>query len=138
MGQSKARAARISVYDLHPDLLPSPGRYDVVFFSGVLYHLKHPLLGLERVKSVCNPGGIAVVEGHVLEYAGLPSSATSFGEKPPIMFFLPGSELNDDPTNWFAMSKDAYEAMLRTAGFFNCRAIASISGFGRMVWHCAC
>jgi hypothetical protein len=29
------------------------GTFDVVFFFGVLYHLRHPLLALEKILSVC-------------------------------------------------------------------------------------
>src|SRR4029077_12833021 len=38
-----------SVYDLDPR---SFGTFDLVMFFGVLYHLRHPLLGLQKVASV--------------------------------------------------------------------------------------
>ena len=38
------------------------GRFDVVLFLGVLYHLKHPWPALERVASVCD--GLLIVETH--------------------------------------------------------------------------
>src|ERR1700689_1521816 len=34
------------VYSLSPDKI---GRFDIVLFLGVLYHLKHPMLALDRV-----------------------------------------------------------------------------------------
>lgn len=34
-----------NIYDLHPDTF---GEFDIVMMFGVLYHLKHPMLGLEK------------------------------------------------------------------------------------------
>src|SRR2546427_8484701 len=42
---SRVEPLDISVYDLGPD---SVGVFDVVLFLGVLYHLRHPLLALEK------------------------------------------------------------------------------------------
>src|SRR5712692_2388805 len=48
------------------------GRFDVVLFLGVLYHLKHPLLGLETVCRLTRD--IAIVESFVIDEAtgGIP------------------------------------------------------------------
>src|SRR5580704_13120213 len=40
------------------------GRFDIVLFLGVLYHLRHPLLGLEKVVELCT--GTALVESFVI------------------------------------------------------------------------
>src|SRR5882672_3671420 len=58
----EARASRvededIDVMDLSPERV---GMFDVVLFLGVLYHLPHPLLALERVASVT--GGVLILE----------------------------------------------------------------------------
>ena len=37
---------RASVYDLNPKTFAS---FDLVFFFSVLYHLRHPLLALEKI-----------------------------------------------------------------------------------------
>ena len=47
---ARAQSFRASVYDLSPKAF---GTFDLVFFFGVLYHLRHPLLALERIQSVC-------------------------------------------------------------------------------------
>jgi len=39
---------RASVYDLNPKTFAS---FDLVFFFSVLYHLRHPLLALEKIHS---------------------------------------------------------------------------------------
>ena len=43
---SKAEHRVMDIYDMTPATI---GRFDIVLFMGVLYHLKHPLLALERV-----------------------------------------------------------------------------------------
>lgn len=40
----------LNVYDLNPS---SMGTFDLVMFFGVLYHLRHPILALQKVASVC-------------------------------------------------------------------------------------
>jgi hypothetical protein len=37
--------------------------------------------------------------------------------KRPMIAFYPGSELNDDPTNWRGPNRAVVEAMLKTVGF---------------------
>src|SRR4030042_1947365 len=41
----------MSVYDISEETF---GRFDVIFAFGVLYHLKHPLLALEKISAVCD------------------------------------------------------------------------------------
>ncbi|MGB7556137.1 MAG: DUF1698 domain-containing protein [Candidatus Korobacteraceae bacterium] len=48
---SRARSHLASVYDLNPKTF---GTFDLVMFFGVLYHLRHPLLALEKIHSVCS------------------------------------------------------------------------------------
>jgi tRNA (mo5U34)-methyltransferase len=47
---SKAQSYRAGVYGLDPVTL---GTFDLVFFFGVLYHLRHPLLALAKIQAVC-------------------------------------------------------------------------------------
>lgn len=99
---SKVEAREIDVLELSP---PAVGTFDVVLFLGVLYHMKHPLLALERVASVT--GRMLVVET-VIDLLWMPGKA---------LRFYPGSELDGDDTNWFGPTPAALEAMLRTVGF---------------------
>jgi tRNA (mo5U34)-methyltransferase len=79
--------------------------FDVVFFLGVLYHLRHPLLALERVASVT--GDMLILET-VVDMVGVSR---------PAMAFYPGRELGNDPTNWWGPNLPAIEGMLRDVGF---------------------
>ena len=101
---SKVEDRRIDVLDLSPDEI---GTFDLVLFLGVLYHMRHPLLSLEKVASVTSPGGMVIIETHVdlLEI------------ERPAMAFYPESELNNDGTNWFGPNPAAVAGMLKTVGF---------------------
>jgi len=98
----------IDVMDISPERV---GTFDVVLFLGVLYHLPHPLLALERVASVCRNMLIAET---VVDMVGFPR---------PAVAFYPNRELNNDPTNWWGPNVPAVEAMLRTVGFDRVRTI---------------
>ena len=101
---SKVEDLVCDVYDLCPERV---GTFDVAIFLGVLYHLKHPLLALERVASVCSD--MLICGSHI----------DCVAEQRPAIAFYPNRELNDDPSNWCGPNIPALEAMLRTAGFRN-------------------
>ena len=97
---------QIDVMDISPDTV---GVHDVVILTGVLYHMRHPLLALERAASVCSD--MMILETQI--------DATS--EPRPAMIFYPGRELADDPTNWWGPNIPCIEAMLRDRGFSEIR-----------------
>ena len=43
------------------------GQFDLVLFFGVLYHLRHPLLVLDRIWDVCNESALLYVESHMID-----------------------------------------------------------------------
>jgi SAM-dependent methyltransferase len=49
-----------SVYDINPEGF---GHFDCVLFFGLFYHLKHPLLALERINSVCKASALLIGGG---------------------------------------------------------------------------
>lgn len=51
---------RMSIYDLDPDEI---GIFDVVAFTGLFYHLKHPLLAFDRINSVCKTDAYLITIG---------------------------------------------------------------------------
>jgi tRNA (mo5U34)-methyltransferase len=105
---SKVDYQIIDVYDLHGAGL---GRFDYVFFLGVLYHLRHPLLGLEAVCSLTDD--IALVDSFVTD-------GDSWQENPdglPTMEFYESDELAGRLDNWFGPSVACLMALCRAAGF---------------------
>lgn len=105
---SRVEDADVDVMDLSPERV---GSFDLVLFLGVLYHLRHPLLALERVASVTRD--MLIVET-VVDLVGLGR---------PAMAFYPDRELNDDPTNWWGPNVEAVRAMLLSAGFGRVRTV---------------
>lgn len=99
---SRVEDREVEVLDLAPERV---GTFDVVLCLGVLYHMRHPHLALERVAAVTD--GLLVLETHV-------DLLTS---RSPAMALYPGRELNDDPTNWCGPNLAALEWMLRDVGF---------------------
>jgi tRNA (mo5U34)-methyltransferase len=99
---SRVEDLTIELDDLSPATV---GRWDVVLFLGVLYHLKHPWTVLERVASVCD--GLLIVETH----------ADLLDLRRPAMALYPSAELADDASNWWGPNLAALRAMLREEGF---------------------
>jgi tRNA (mo5U34)-methyltransferase len=112
---SKVEDLDIDVMDLSPERV---GMFDVVLFLGVLYHLPHPLLALEKVASVTR--GTLILET-VVDLVGM---------RRPAIAFYPGRELNDDPTNWWGPNPEAVSAMLRVVGFQDVTNVTQLPGPG--------
>jgi tRNA (mo5U34)-methyltransferase len=100
------------ILDLYELPTAGLGTFDIVFCLGVLYHLKHPVLGLEIVCSLATE--VAIVETFVIE--GDPEI--------PVMEFYETDELNGHMDNWVGPSVNCVLAMCRTAGFARVEMLA--------------
>jgi tRNA (mo5U34)-methyltransferase len=111
---------RLSVYDV--GVLEE--RFDIVFFIGVFYHLRHPLLALDLIHEYVARDllvfqslqrGSTQVTGVAADY---PFSETALFDEPgfPKMHFIE-HRYAGDPTNWWVPNRAGTEAMLRSAGF---------------------
>ncbi|MBL8063914.1 MAG: DUF1698 domain-containing protein [Anaerolineales bacterium] len=117
---SKSTFHFTSIYDLTPEEI---GMFDIVLCLGVIYHLRHPLLGLERARSVCKD--LFVVETQIcdkyfINAEGNPTDLTKVAPalaQMPMVQFYPGNELNRDSSNWWSPNLAALDGMLRTSGF---------------------
>ena len=107
---SKVEDQEMEVLDLSPE---NVGSFDVVFFFGVLYHMRHPLLALEKVA--------AVTKHHLI----LETKVDLVSWKTPAMAFYLGNELNHDPTNWWAPNVPALVDMLRAVGFQRVQVVSA-------------
>jgi tRNA (mo5U34)-methyltransferase len=121
---SRVEDIDVDVMDISPDRL---GTFDLVLFLGVLYHLRHPLLAIEKIAAVTR--GTLILET-VVDLVGLGR---------PAMAFYPGRELNGDPTNWWGPNHAAVAGMLNTAGFDDVRVVTPARGAvyrgARAAWH---
>ncbi|MBI4101551.1 MAG: DUF1698 domain-containing protein [Candidatus Nealsonbacteria bacterium] len=98
---SRVDFKKASVYDLNPQEF---GTFDIVFFFGVLYHLKYPFLALEKIYDVTRD--MLVLETHYDPYhSGNTPLATYYGAK------------DLDTTSWWGFNEACLLATLRTVGF---------------------
>jgi tRNA (mo5U34)-methyltransferase len=128
---SKVEDAEMEVSEISVERL---GRFDLVLFLGVLYHLPDPVASFLKVASVAAHD--IIVETHVdmVEHA-VPSIA-----------FYPYDECAGDPSNWCGPNRAAVEGMLKLAGFKTIKSypmtpvVYPVTGrkpnqYGRMVFH---
>ncbi|MGA2594537.1 MAG: DUF1698 domain-containing protein [Bryobacteraceae bacterium] len=99
---SKVEYRILDVEELTP---ASVGLFDYVLFFGVLYHLRNPLLGLERICAITKD--TACVESFV----------TDDGAAPCTLEFYETDELGGQIDNWFGPSVKCLSALCRSAGF---------------------
>jgi len=128
--ESKVEDKDVDVMDLS---LENVGMFDVVLFSGVLYHLRHPLLALEQLRKLTRK--LLIMETHI----DLPNVQR------PAMAFYPGSEANNDATNWWGPNEACCVEMLKTAGFRNIKLVGRLPAapvsspeqisYGRVAFH---
>jgi len=116
LGYDEARCQRdeMSVYELTPERV---GRFDIVFFFGTLYHLRHPLLALDRLAAVCEEA--IYVESAILDdyspYRGGLGKGYPGGQV--VAEFYPGAEYGGNPTNWWVPTLPCLAMMVYSAGF---------------------
>ncbi|HUP50126.1 MAG TPA: methyltransferase domain-containing protein [Thermoanaerobaculia bacterium] len=111
-----------NVYNLSPETY---GRFDVVLFMGVLYHLRKPLAALDAIRSVMRPGALLFAGTMMIdEYFLLPDgNVTTLDAVNPVLRDVPlwqaypGDTLNGDFTNCFAPNRRALEVALEEAQF---------------------
>ena len=111
---------QLSVYDI----AELGGRFDIVLFMGVLYHLRHPLLALDLLHEhvvgdllLCQ----SMLRGSAAAAAlddDYPFSDRQVFERPefPRLHFVE-RRYSNDPTNWWIPNRACMEAMLRSSGF---------------------
>ena len=106
---SRVDYRQIDMYQLVPDRI---GRFDIVLFMGVLYHLKHPLLALERVCALTTD--MAAVDSFILREQHRPGDNLA---RRAIMEFYETSEMGGQTDNWVGPSLECLLAFCRVAGF---------------------
>lgn len=116
--QERIRFERMGVYEVGR----LPGRFDLVWFMGVFYHLRHPLLALDLLarrtarllmfQTLTMPGN----EVHP-DTGDRPLHDRAAFRAPgwPTMAFVEHS-FAGDPSNWWVPNHAACEALLRASG----------------------
>lgn len=117
--ESRVEDQDIDVLDLSPATV---GTFDIVLCLNVLYHLRHPLLGLERMASVTRD--LLVLETFV-DLLDTPM---------PAMTYFPGGKMWGHETTWWAPNLLALEAMLQDVGFRSVEVKTRVSRRSRAAW----
>ena len=123
------------------ELLKDPQRYDLVWFMGVFYHLRYPLLGLDIAvrkartlmvfQTLTLPGAAGFEAPDNLPYEK--RSALSDSEWPRMAFVE--KAFAGDPSNWWVPDRSAVEGLLRTAGVQDAQLIADETWICRLPPH---
>ena len=117
--EARVEFRRMQVYDL----ARLDETFDLVWFMGVFYHLRYPLLALDLVarktrrlmmfQTLIMPGNEILLPGEDMD---LLKKDVMLEAGWPKMAFIE-HRLAGDPTNWWAPNLAAIEALLRSAGF---------------------
>lgn len=70
------------------------GVFDIVLFLGVLYHLRNPMLAIDKIRSVMKPGGLLFVESQMAKMKKL------LGMDVPVWQFNPRDEVFRHTNKW--------------------------------------
>jgi tRNA (mo5U34)-methyltransferase len=110
---AKVLASRVTyvvenVYNLTPEKL---GRFDIVFFLGVVYHLRNPMLALDRIRTVTRPGGLLYVESLLAPDAGVNESKVALWQ------FLPKDSFVGDATSKWAPNIEGLKMAVEESEF---------------------
>lgn len=121
LGLTNVDYVKGSVYDMDRGRL---GAFDVVLFFGVIYHLRYPLLALDKIYDVAARD--LFVESHVIDQYFLAGGETRPRRlaalhrrlpHTPLWRFYQFDELLGDGTNWFGPNFCALQAAVESAGF---------------------
>jgi tRNA (mo5U34)-methyltransferase len=123
IGSKAVRYEKASVYNLDADRL---GKFDLILFLGVLYHLRYPLLAIDQIRKVAK--GTVLVETHVIDNCFIPAGKGSkeairlrdvSNKLPdvPVWQFYRHGELDGGESNWFGPNIRAVIDSFESAGF---------------------
>jgi tRNA (mo5U34)-methyltransferase len=119
---SNCEYVRTSVYDLSPEV---HGHFDVVMFLGLIYHLRHPLLAMDRIFDVAS--NRLFVDSPVIDDQVFDVTVGEVERKKilaagkvmhqlPMVYFTKRDETRD-PYNWFLPNKRALGDLIESSGF---------------------
>jgi tRNA (mo5U34)-methyltransferase len=116
LGYSEDICKRIemSIYDINEKDL---GIFDIVFFFGTIYHLRHPLLALDRISALCK--NEIYIESAILDdfspYNG--GIGKGYPGQQMVMEFYPGKQYGNNESNWWVPTVSCLMGMVFSSGF---------------------
>lgn len=125
--QSRVDYRRMDVYELDPATI---GTFDIVLCLGVLYHLKHPLLAMEKICAVTT--GTCIFDTFVID--GEPR-LQGINPAVPYAEFYEYTELAGQTDNWCGPTVSAVESWIRAAGFAQAEVLCVTDTSARLAAH---
>ena len=124
---SRARYLRLDVNELSADRV---GMFDFVLCLGVLYHLRYPIEGLEKICAITT--GVCIVDTFVAD-----GKEWLAGERPPLPYaeFYERRELGGQVDNWWGPTVGAVAAWIRAAGFAHAELLCVTTTTARFAAH---
>ncbi|MFC2140647.1 DUF1698 domain-containing protein [Candidatus Auribacterota bacterium] len=93
------------------------GKFDIVFFFGTIYHLRYPLLALDKVSAVCSRElylESAIADDYSPYQGGM---GRGYPGSQMIMEFYPGKQYGDNETNWWCPTLHCLMNLVNTSRF---------------------
>jgi 2-polyprenyl-3-methyl-5-hydroxy-6-metoxy-1,4-benzoquinol methylase len=119
-----ARRSDVGIFELDLDLgFDLLGKYDLVLFLGMLYHLKNPFYALERLARSCRFIALSTRIARFFRVGGADMSESAAA------YLLSPGECNNDPTNYWIFTEAGLRRILALAGWniIEYRAFGDIS-----------
>lgn len=111
-----------NVYSINKNSL---GEFDLVLFLGLIYHLRHPVLAIDRIYDVLKENGALILESHVIDgglvdqdnqWISLSSIDPRLGQMQMAQFYA-GGKLNNDVSNFWAPNLTCLTEIVSNSGF---------------------
>jgi len=119
---SKVKWITANVYKINELNL---GKFDLILFLGVIYHLRNPYLAIDRVYDALKIDGKVIVESHVIDGGFVNEKGDWINlididprlSKLQIAQFYQGGDLGGDHTSPWAPSLNTLEILFKNSGF---------------------
>ena len=119
---SKVKWLTANVYKINELNL---GKFDLILFLGVIYHLRNPYLAIDRIYDALKIDGKVIVESHIIDSGFVNENGEWITlkdidprlEKLQIAQFYQGGDLGGDHTSPWAPSLNTLEIMFQNSGF---------------------
>jgi len=119
---SKVNYVNNNVYSIDKG---SIGDFDLVLCLGLIYHLRHPVLAIDRIYDVLKVNGTLILETHIIdgglvdqneEWISLASIDSRLSEMQMAQFYA-GGKLNGDVSNFWAPNLNCLKEIVSNSGF---------------------
>jgi 2-polyprenyl-3-methyl-5-hydroxy-6-metoxy-1,4-benzoquinol methylase len=121
-GVSNLHPRVLSLFDL--EVPEFQDRFDLVLFSGVIYHLTDPVLGLRLVFDTLHDGGTCLLETAANRALG----STMTYEGPTVATRGRQATVSRGGWNWFVPSRRALISLMADVGFGDVRTVRGVGG----------